>query len=107
MTSWHASKYDSLIVLQNDAANNSLWHSDAENTPRNSDFATTHTKGEAHVPMPSFKCPHGSIDQSSHGTQNEFEGNGSKGASNSKITWGHLKDAKSNFKSPSKSYIFD
>ena len=40
-------------------------------------------------------------------THGSFEGHGSKGASNSKIAWGHLKDPKSDFKNPSKSYISD
>jgi len=56
------------------------------------------------MPMPPYKLPDGSISQSNHGS---FRGNGSKGAASSKITWGHLKDAKADFKSPSKSYISD
>jgi hypothetical protein len=63
--------------------------------------------GKAHVPIPSYKRPHGSIGQGSHGIHNNFGGNVSEGASSSKTTWGHFKDAKEDFKSPSKSYIFD
>jgi hypothetical protein len=52
------------------------------------------------MPMPSYKRPHGSIGQSGHGSHNSFGGNGSRGASRSKLTWGHFKDAMPNFKSP-------
>jgi len=57
--------------------------------------------------MPSYKRPRGSIGQSSHGIYSIFGGNGSKGASGSKLSWGHLKDAKEVFKSPLKSYNYD
>jgi hypothetical protein len=59
------------------------------------------------MPMPSYKRPHGSIGHSRHVSHNNFGGNGSKGASSKKITWVHLKDTKADFKSASKSYIFD
>jgi hypothetical protein len=45
ITNWHACKYDSLLTLQNDAAKNSLWHSATVNIPRNSNSATTQTRG--------------------------------------------------------------
>ncbi len=41
MTKWHAHKDDTLIVLQNDVAKNSLWRSAAVNTPKFGSFATT------------------------------------------------------------------
>ncbi len=59
------------------------------------------------MPMPPYKRSHGSIGQSSHGSHNNFEGNGSKGASTCKSNWGQHKDAKADCKSPSKSYNFD
>ena len=59
------------------------------------------------MPMPPYKRSHGSIGQSSHDSHNDFGCNGSKSASASKLNWGHPKDAKANFKSPSKSYIPD
>jgi ribosomal protein L14E/L6E/L27E len=59
------------------------------------------------MPMPSYKRHIGIIGQSSHGNHNAFGGNGSKGASDHKLNWGHLKDAKASFKSPLKSYNFD
>ena len=86
MTKWQASKYVSLITLQNDAAKNSLWRSAAVNLPRNSSSATTINRGKTHVPMPSYKRPHGNIGQSSHDSQSSFERNGSKGASGMKLT---------------------
>jgi hypothetical protein len=51
MPNWQACKYDSLIVLHNDVANNSLWCSAAVNTPRNGSCTTTHNKGEVPMPM--------------------------------------------------------
>jgi hypothetical protein len=97
MTNWQANKYDSLIALHNDVAKNSLWRSAAVNNPRNSISATTHIRGKAHAPLPSYKSPHGSIGRSSHGSHNIFGGNESEGAFGSKLTWGHLKDAKAYF----------
>jgi hypothetical protein len=93
--------------LQNDVAKNNLWRSAAVNVRENSCSATTQNKGKTRVPMPSFRRPHGSIGLSNHGSHNNFGGNGSQGASSSKLTWGHLKDAHSDFKSPSKSYVSD
>ena len=85
MTNEHAVKYDSLLFLQNDAAKNSLWRSAAVNIPRKSSFATTQNMDKAPMPMPSYKRPHGCIGQSSHGSHNTFGGNGSTGASCSKL----------------------
>jgi hypothetical protein len=48
--------------------------------------------------MPTYKRPHGSIGQRSHGINISYGGNGSKGASGSKLTWGYLKDTKTYFK---------
>jgi hypothetical protein len=45
MTNWQASKYASLLTLQNDVAKNSLRRSTAVNIPRNSTPATTQNKG--------------------------------------------------------------
>ena len=98
MTNWQACKNDSLLTLQNDVAKNSLWRSAAVNIPRNSSSATTQNKGKAPMPMPSYTRPHGSIGQSNHDSHNNFRGNGSKGAFDSKLNWGHLKDAKADFK---------
>jgi len=61
MTNSQASKYDSLLTLQNDAAKNSLWRSAAVNIPRNSSSATTQNRDKAHMPMTSYKRSHGSI----------------------------------------------
>ena len=36
-----------------------------------------------------------------------LKNNGSKGTSSDKVSWGHPKDAKADFKSPSKSHISD
>jgi hypothetical protein len=107
MTNWHASKYYSLLTLQNDDAKNIFWRSTAVNIPRNIGTATTQNKGKAPMPMPPYKRSHGSIGQSSHGSRNNFGGNGSKGAFASKSNWGQHKDAKADFKSPSKSYNSD
>ena len=79
MTNLQASKYESLLTLQNDAAKNSLWHSAAVNIPRNSSSATTQNQGKAPMPISLYKRPHGSIDQSSHCSHIGFGGNGSKG----------------------------
>ena len=57
--------------------------------------------------MPPYKRSHGNIGQSSHGSHNNFGGNGSKGPFASKSNWGQHKDAKADFKSPSKSYNSD
>ena len=86
MTNWQASKYDSLIYLYNGVAKNSLWRSIAVNIPRNSSSATNQNRGEAHVPMSLYKRSHGSIGQSIHVSHASFVGNGSKGASSSKLT---------------------
>jgi hypothetical protein len=59
------------------------------------------------MPMPPYTCSHGNIGQSSHDGHNNFGGNGSKGASASKLNWGHPKDVKADFKSPLKSYNSD
>ena len=107
MTNWHASKYDSLITLQNHAAKNSLRRSAAVNIPRNSSSATSQNKGKAPMLMQSYKRHHGSIGQSSHDSHTSFGGSGSKGAFGSKLNWGHLKDAKPDFNSPLKSYNSD
>jgi len=96
-----------LLTLQNDAAKNSLWRSAAVNIPRKSSSATTHNMGKLPMPMPSYGRPHGSIGQSTHGSHTNFGGNGSKGIFDSKLNWGHLKDAKADFKSPLKSYNSD
>jgi hypothetical protein len=70
---------------------------------RNSSSATTQKSGKAPMPMTSYKRSHGNISQGGHGSHNRFGGNGSKGASGSKLNWGHLKDAKADFESPLKS----
>ena len=59
------------------------------------------------MPMPSYKRHHGSIGHDSRGSCGSFENNDSKGALGSKISWGHPKDIKADFKSPSKSHISD
>ena len=78
ITNWQACKYESLLTLQNAAAKNSLWRSTAENFPRNSSSATNQNRGKAPMPMPSHKRSHGIIGQSSHGSHDNFGGNGSK-----------------------------
>ena len=107
MTNWQASKCVSLIALQNDVAKNSLRCSAAVKTPRYGSSATTQNKGKAPRPMSSYKRPHGIIGQISHDNHGSFGGNRSKGASNSKVTYGYLKDAKADLKIPSKSYIYE
>jgi len=73
MTNWQAGKYDALIALQNDVAKNSLWRSAAVNCLRNGSSATTRNKGKAHVPLPSYTRPQGSIGHNSHGSHNNLE----------------------------------
>ena len=107
MTNWQASKYYSLLTLQNDAAKNSLWHSNVVNISRNSSFATTRNKGKAPMPMPSYKRSHGSIVQRRHDTHNCFGGSGSTSSFASKLNCGHPKDAKAHSKSPLKSFNSD
>jgi hypothetical protein len=51
MTKWQASKYESLLNLQNNVAKNSLLRSAAVNIARNSSSASTQNRGKAHVPM--------------------------------------------------------
>jgi hypothetical protein len=55
--------------------------------------------GKAPMSMSSYKRPHGNIGQSSHGKHISFGDNGIKGASNIKLSWGNLKDAKADFNS--------
>jgi hypothetical protein len=87
MTNWQAGKYESFIAFQNDAAKNSLRRSAAVNIPRYSSSAITHNRSKAHVPMPSYKSPHGSIGQSSHhGSHNNYGVSRSKGASRTDLT---------------------
>jgi len=107
MTNWQASKYDSLVTLQNDTAKNSLWRSIVVNIPRNSSSVATQNKGKAPMPMPPYTRSRGNIGQSSHDSHNNFGGNGNKGASVNKSNWGQHNDAKSDFKGPSKSYNSD
>jgi len=45
--------------------------------------------------------------QNTFGTHGNFGSNGSKGISYTKGSWGHPKDAKADFKGPSKSTTFD
>ena len=97
MTNWQAIKYDSLLTLHNDAAKNSLCRSTAVNISRNSSTATTQNKGKAPMPIHPYTRSHDNIGQSSHGSRNNFGGNGSKGASTSKSNWGQHKDAKADF----------
>jgi hypothetical protein len=77
MTNWQAYKYDSLLALHNDAAKNSLWRSVAINIPKNISSTTTQDRSKAPMSMPSYTRPHGNIGQSSHGSHNNFGGNGS------------------------------
>ena len=93
-----------MLTLQNDAAKNNLWRSTAVHIPRNSSSATTQNTGKAPMPMPPYTRSHGSIGQSNHDIHNSFGGNGSKSAYASKLNWGHPKDAKVYFKTPSKSF---
>jgi len=97
MTSWQASKYGSLLTLQNDAAKNRFWRSAAVNIPRNSSSATIQDKGKAPMPMPPYIRSHGNIGQRSRGSHNNFGGNGSKGASANKSNWGQPKGVKADF----------
>jgi hypothetical protein len=97
MTNWQECKYDFLLTLQNDAAKNTLWRSAVENILRNISSATTQNMGKAPMPMPSYKRLHGNIGQSNHGSHNNLEGNGIKGACDRKSNWGHLKDVKRRF----------
>jgi hypothetical protein len=87
MTNWQASKHTSYIALQNDAAKNILWRSIAVNIPRSGNSGTTHNKGKAPMPMPSYKRPRGNIGHNNHGNYGCFKNNGSKGASCSKVSW--------------------
>jgi hypothetical protein len=109
MTNWQTSKYASLIAFQNDAAKNNLLRSAAVNIPMSDNFnnTTTQNKGKAPMQMPSFKRPRNSIVYNKHDSQGGFGNSGSKGASCSKVSWGHPKDGKAGFKSPLKSHISD
>ena len=93
--------------MQNDDAKNSLWRPTAVKNPRSGNSGTTQNKGKAHVPMSSNKRPHGSIGHNNYGSYGNFENDGIKGAFGSKVSWGHPKDAKADFKSTSKSHISD
>jgi hypothetical protein len=57
--------------------------------------------------MASYKRPQGSMGHNNHDNYGRFGINGSKVASSSIVSWGHPKDAKADFKSPSNSHIFD
>jgi hypothetical protein len=103
MTNWQAGKYDSLISLQNDAAKNSLWRSTGVNSPRTGLLARTQNKGKAPMTTSTFKHPNSGNNQNSRGSSGSFGGNANKGASSSRGPWGHLKDAKADFKGQSKS----
>jgi len=59
------------------------------------------------MPMLSYKRPQGIIGHNSHGSYGSFTNHGSKDASDIKVSWGHPKDAKAYFLSPSKSHISD
>ena len=97
MTIWQACKYTSLIALQNDVVNSSLWRSIAVKIPWSGDFGNSQNKGKAHLPMPSYIRPHVSIGHKSYSSYGKFRNNGSKGASGSKVSWGHPKDTKGYF----------
>jgi hypothetical protein len=105
ITKWQARKKAFLIALQNDAAKNSLRHLTDEKILRSGSFGTTYNKGKAPIPMPSYKRPHGNIGHNNHNSYGSFGDNCSKGAFGSKVSWGHPKDAKADFKSSSKSQI--
>jgi hypothetical protein len=97
-TNRHAINYASLSALRNDAAKNSLWRSTAANILRSGNSDTTRNKKKAPMPMPSYKRPHGSIGHNSCDSYGSFGNIGSKGAFDSKVSWGHLKDAKADLK---------
>jgi hypothetical protein len=59
---------------------------------------TTQNKGKAPMPMPSYKCPHGNIGQSSHDSHGSHGSFGGKGASGSKLLWGILRMQKQTLK---------
>jgi hypothetical protein len=68
---------------------------------------THQNKGKNHVTQPNFKRPQQSnFGQNTFGSHGSFGSSGHKGASNSKGPWGQSKDAKANFKGPSKSTPF-
>ncbi len=77
------------------------------NIPRSVNSSTTQNKGKTPMPIPSYKRSHGGIGHNILSNYGSFVNNGSKGAFGSKVSWGHPKDAKSNFKGPSKSRISD
>jgi hypothetical protein len=107
MTNWQASNHESLLNLQYDATKISFWHSAAVHIPRNNSSATTQNMDKAPMSMPSYKCYHGITGQINYGSHNNFKGNERKGASGRKLNWRHLKDAKADLKSPSRSNYFD
>ena len=57
--------------------------------------------------MPSNKRPHDNTGHNNYDNYGSFGNNVSKSASSSNVSWGHPKDAKADFISPSKSHISD
>ena len=70
---------------------------DCRKYSKNSSSATTQNKGKAPMMMPPNKRSHGNNGQSSHGSHNNFGGNGSKVDSASKSNWGQSKDVNTYF----------
>ena len=80
---------------------------DCRKNPRSYNSGTTQIKGKAPMPMPSYTRPRSNIGHTKQGSYGSFEDIGSKGASGSKVSWWHPKDANADFKRPSKSHISD
>ena len=87
-----------MLTLHNYAAKNRLRRLTVVHIPRNSNSATTQNRGKATMPMPPYTRSHDNIGQSCHGSHNNFGGNGSIGASASKLNWGQPKDVKADRK---------
>ncbi len=55
MSDWQANKYATLMVLQTNAAKNSLWRSSIVITPMTSGTNTHRNKGKSPMTQPNFK----------------------------------------------------
>ena len=108
MTNWQTGKYATLMDLHNDVAKNYLWRSSTIITPRSSVSNSYHGKGKAPIQQPTPKQHQPIVYwQNNVGIHNNFGANGNKGNPNTMGSWGRPKDAKANFKGPSKSTTFD
>ncbi len=80
MTNSQSGKYDTLLVLNNDVVNNSLWQSSIMITPIFGGSGTNQNKGKSQMTQPTFKRPQPTnFGQNNSGSHSSFRGVGSKG----------------------------